>query len=81
MYRNLEIYLELNNSSINYGLKSSITCKADPYTGGNRKSGLCLTGKLDVMKEDPESLFNTHQEFVPRCRHMNKFTLSFSKKK
>ena len=81
MYRNLEIYLELNNSSIDYGLKSSITCEAAPYTGGNIKSGLCLTGKLDVMKEDPESLFNTHEEFVPRCRHMNKLTLSFSKKK
>ena len=33
------------------------------------------------MKVDPESLINTRDEFVPKCRHMNKFTLRFFKQK
>ena len=72
---------ELKNSSINYDLKWSIACKAHPYTGGTRKCDLCLTEKLTIMKADPESLLNTRDEFVSKCRHMNKFTLRFFKKK
>ena len=71
---------ELKNSSINYDLKWSIACKAHPYTGGTRKCDLCLTEKLAIMKADPESLLNTRDEFVSKCRHMNKFTLRFFKK-
>ena len=33
------------------------------------------------MKADHESQFNTRDEFVSKCRHMNKFTLRFFKKK
>ena len=33
------------------------------------------------MKVDPESLINTRDEFVPKCRRMNKFTLRFFKRK
>ena len=55
---------ELKNSSINYALKLSITCKAHPYTGRNRKCDLCLTEKLAIMKADPESLLNMLDEFV-----------------
>ena len=35
----------------------------------------------DQVKADPESLLNTRDEFVSKCRHMNKFTLRFFKKK
>ena len=71
----------MKNSSIDYVLKWSIACKAHPYTGGTRKCDLCLTEKLAIMKADPESLFNARDEFVSKCRHMNKFTLKFLKKK
>ena len=72
---------ELKNNSINYDLKWFIACKAYRYTGGTGKSELCLTEKLAIMKADPESLFNTRDEFVSKCRHMNKFKLRFFKKK
>ena len=72
---------ELKNSSINYDLKWSVACKAHPYTGGTRKCDLCLTEKLAIMKADSESLLNARDEFVSKCRHMNKFTLKFFKKK
>ena len=72
---------KLENSSINYDFKWSIVCKAYPYTDGTRKCDLCLTEKLAIIKADPESLFNTLDEFVSKCRHMNKFTLRFFKKK
>ena len=45
------------------------------------KFDLCLTEKPAIMKADPESLLNTRDEFVSKCRHMNKFTLRFFKKK
>ena len=72
---------ELKNCNLNYDLKWSIACKAHPYTGGTRKCDLCLTEKLTIMKADPESLLNTRDEFVSKCRHKNKFTLRFFKKK
>ena len=72
---------ELKNCNLNYDLKWSIACKAHPYTGGTRKYDLCSTGKLSIMKADPESLLSTRDEFVSKFRHMNKFTLRFLKKK
>ena len=72
---------ELKNCNLNYGLKWSIACKVHPYTGGTRKCDLCLTEKLTIMKADLKSLLNMRDEFVSKCRHMNKFTLRFSKKK
>ena len=71
----------MKNSSINYDFKWFIACKAQPYTSGNRKCDLYLTEKLVIMKADHESLDNTHGEFVSKCRHMNKFTLRFFKKR
>ena len=72
---------ELKNCNLNYDLKWSIACKAHPYTGGTRKCDLCSTGKLSIMKADPESLLNTRFQFVSKFRQMNKFILRFLKKK
>ena len=47
----------------------------------DKESDLCLTEKLVIMKADSESLLNTRDEFVSKCRHMNKFTLRSFKKK
>ena len=72
---------ELKNSNTNYDLKWSIACKAHPCTDGTKKCDLCLTEKLTIMKADPGSLLNTRDEFVSKCRQMNKFTLRFFRKK
>ena len=37
------------------------------------------TEKLTIMKADPESLLNTRDELVSKCRHMIKFTLKYFK--
>ena len=65
-----EYIWELKNGNINYDLKWSIACKAQPYIRGTRKCDLCLTEKLSMMKADPESLLNTRDEFVSKCRQM-----------
>ena len=52
-----------------------------PPIHSTRQSDLWLTKKLAIMKVDPESLINTRDEFVPKCRRMNKFTLRFFKRK
>ena len=50
-------------------------------TGSNRKCDLRLTEKLAIMRADPVSLLNTCDEFVCKCRQMNKLILRFLKKK
>ena len=65
---------ELDNN-IQHNLKWCIAPKARPYVCGRRKCDLCLTEKLTIIKADPESLLNTCDELVSKCRHMNKFTL------
>ena len=72
---------EFKTSTINYDLKSFKACKAHPCTGGSRKRALYLTEKQAILIADPESLVNTRDKLVSKCRHMNKFTLRFFKKR
>ena len=72
---------QLKKSNISYDLRWSIACKDHPYTGGTRKCDLCLTEKPAIMKADPKSLLNKRDEFFPKCRYMNKFTLRYFKRK
>ena len=37
---------------------------------------LCLTEKLKIIREDPESLLNKQLELVSKCRHKNKVILA-----
>ena len=71
---------ELKDSNIEHNLKWRIASKAHPYVCGSRKCDLFLTEKLTIIKADPETLFNTRDELVSKCRHMNKFTLTRFKK-
>ena len=69
---------KLKNSDINYDFKWSL-CKDHPCTSGSRKYDLCLTDKLPVIKGDPNSLLNKHDELISKRRHLDKFSLSFFK--
>ena len=40
-----------------------------------RKCDLCLSEKLLIARANPAGLLNNRDELVPKCRHMNKFTL------
>ena len=73
-------FWELKDNNIQHNLKWCIASKARPYVCGSRKCDLCLTEKLTIIKADPESLLNTRDELVSKCKHMNKFTLSCFKK-
>ena len=66
---------ELKDNNIQHNQRWCIASKACPYVCGSRKSNLCLTEKLTNIEADPKSLLNTRDELVPKCRHMNKFTL------
>ena len=46
-----------------------------PYKCGTRHCNLCLTEKLLIMKAAPNSLLNSRNEIVSKCRHSNKFKL------
>ena len=66
---------ELRDNYIQHNLKWCIASKAPQYICGSTKCDLCLTEKLTIIKADPESLLNTRDEPVSKCRHTNKFTL------
>ena len=70
---------ELKGSSIQYHISCDIASRTRPYTGYTGKCDLCLTGKLMIAKADLCSLLNTRDEFITKCRHVNKFTLKYSK--
>ena len=71
---------ELKDNNIQHSLKWCIASKACLYVCGSRKCDLCLTEKLTIIKADSESLLNTRDDLVSKCRHMNKFTLKCFKK-
>ena len=71
---------ELKDNNIQHDLKWSITSNAHPYVWGSRRCDLCSTKKLTIIKADPETLLNTRDELVSKCRHMNKFKLRRFKK-
>ena len=58
---------ELKDNNIQQ--KWRIAFKAHPYVRGSRKCDLCLTEKLTIIKTDPETLLNTRDELVSKCRH------------
>ena len=60
------------STEFQHNLEWCIASKARPYVCGSRKCDLCLTEKLTIIKADPESLLNTRDELVFKCRHMNK---------
>ena len=71
----LSKYIWELKDNIQHNLKRYIASKGRPYVCGSRKCDLCLTEKLTIIKADPESLLNTRDELVSKCRHMNKFAL------
>ena len=59
--------------------KSKVTSKksviAKLHSAVMRKCDLCLSEKLLIARANPAGLLNNRDELVPKCRHMNKFTL------
>ena len=78
--KSTELIWELKDNNIEYNLKWRIASKAHPHVCESRKCNLCLTEKLTIIKADHETLLNTRDELVSKCRYMNKFTLRRLKK-
>ena len=71
--------LELKDSNIQHNLKWRIVSKTHPYVYESRKYDLRLTEKLTIINANLETLLNTRDELVSKCRHMNKLTLKKKK--
>ena len=65
----------------NYTIDWLIAMRAHRYICGARKCDLCLCEKLKIPTANSASLLNKRDELVPKCRHMNKFTLKCFKNK
>ena len=66
---------ELKGNSIQHQISWDIASRTRPYSGCTGKRDLCLTEKLMIAKADSSSLLNTRDDFITKCRDMNKFTL------
>ena len=66
---------ELKGNGIQHQTSWDIASRARPYNGCTRKCDLCLTEKFMTAKAGPSALLSTCDEFISKCRHMNKFTL------
>ena len=63
---------ELNESNIQYHFSWDLASRTYPYNGCTRKCDVCLPEKLTVAKRDTSPLLNTRDEFISKCRHINK---------
>ena len=70
---------DLKEDMIQHQISWDIASRARCYNGSTRKCDLCLTEKLPIAKADPSSLLNPRDEFISKCRNMNKFTLKYFK--
>ena len=67
---------KLIKEKIQYKIKWNIAAYPLPYKCGSRRCDLCLTEKLEIMREDPELLLDKRLELVSKRRHKNKFILA-----
>ena len=70
---------KLKGNTIQHQISRNIASRARLHSVSTRKCDLCLTEKLAIAKADSSFLFNTCEEFISKCRHMNKFTLKYFK--
>ena len=70
---------ELKGNGIQHQTSWDIASRARPYNGCTRKCDLCLTEKFMIAKAGTSALLSTCDEFISKCRHMNKFTLKWFK--
>ena len=71
---------QLKDNNIQHNSKWRLAYKVHQYVCGSRRCDLSLTKKLTIKKADPETLLNTRDELISKCRHMNKFKLRHFKK-
>ena len=76
---------ELSNLKHVWGLKKqgrifrinwSILRRAAAYTRGSKRCNLCSEEKFCVMKAEKRNILNKRSEFVSKCRHWNRCTIS-----
>ena len=66
---------KLKDENEQFEIAWEMIATASPYKCGTRHCNLCLTEKLLIMKAAPNSLLNSRNEIVSKCRHSNKFKL------
>ena len=67
---------EMKDQGKNCDISWSILRKSSPYRTGSSKCNLCLWEKFLIMKNDGnDKMVNKRDEFVSKCRHVNKFLL------
>ena len=67
---------KLSNDKIQYEIKWNIVAYPSPYKYDSGSCDLCLTEKLNIMREDCELLLNKQLELASKCHHKNKFILA-----
>ena len=71
---NLAKYVwSLKEKNLQWDIKWDIAKQCSPYKCGSRRCGLCLTEKLEILKNSDEFMLNSRSEIMNFCRHRRKF--------
>ena len=69
-----EFIWKLKNEGIRYKIEWSILEKTPKLRQGQLFCPLCVAEKRHILFSDPNTLINSRDEFVSKCRHQLKFT-------
>ena len=67
----------LKRAGVDYTVSWEILRQAPAYTNVSKRCNLCLTEKLAITYADGARLLNSRTELVSKCRHENKYYLSY----
>lgn len=67
---------QLKEKNSRYTITWKILARARPYNNISKRCDLCLTEKLFILCKPNLATLNKRTEYLGKCRHMDKFTLS-----
>lgn len=68
---------DLKDQNFTPSIKWKILKRCNPYNPTSKICNLCLYEKYQILTYKGENLLNKRNELVSKCRHRNKFLLSF----
>ena len=68
---------KIKESGHQYSINWAIIAHAAAYSNATKRCNLCLTEKMFIISANKSGLPNKRSELISKCRHENKYILSF----
>ena len=67
----------LNDKNVNYSIKWRVLARCNSYSNKTKRCHLCLYEKYIIIYHPKLASLNSRNELLSKCRHRNKFLLSY----